>query len=115
MVVKSKEERGHLKVLAEMFEIFKEHKLRLKAAKYAFGVSSGKFLGCLVTWQGIKAISKWIITIKDLESPRTTNEILKLTRMVATLNHFISKSSDKCCSFYQLFRTNPKFVGGERE
>ena len=54
VVVKNKEVRDHLKNLPDMFEILKKHKLRLDAAKCAFGVSSGKFLGHLVTWQGIE-------------------------------------------------------------
>ena len=45
IVVKNKEERDHLKDLAEVFEIFKEHKLRLNATKCVFRISSGKFLG----------------------------------------------------------------------
>ena len=40
MVVKSKKELDHLKDLAKVFTILKEHKLRLNSAKYAFGVSS---------------------------------------------------------------------------
>ena len=45
MVVKNKEERDHLKDLAEVFEILKKYKLRLNESKCGFGVRSGKFLG----------------------------------------------------------------------
>ena len=48
MVVKNKKESNHVRGLAEVFAIHKEHKLRLNAAKCAFRVSSGKFLGQLV-------------------------------------------------------------------
>ena len=50
MVVKSKKILNHLKDLSEVFEILKEHKLRLNIAKCAFRLSSGKFLVHLVTW-----------------------------------------------------------------
>ena len=49
MVVKSKKEPNHVRHLAKVFVILKRHKLRLNAAKYAFGVSSKKFLGHLVS------------------------------------------------------------------
>ena len=49
MEVKSKKDLDHLKYLAKMFKILKEHKLILNTTKCAFGVSSGKFLGHLVT------------------------------------------------------------------
>ena len=49
MVVKSREEIDHLRDLSEIFIILRQHKLRLNAAKCAFEVSSGKFLGHLIT------------------------------------------------------------------
>ena len=70
MVVKNKEEMDPLKDLTEVFEILKEHKLRVNATKCAFWVSSGKFLGHLVTLLGIVANSEKIVAINDLESPK---------------------------------------------
>ena len=55
IVVKSKKEPDRLKDLVKVFAILKEHKLRLNAAKYIFGVSSSKFLRHLVTRRGIEA------------------------------------------------------------
>ena len=49
LVVKSKKESDHLNDLIEVFEILKEHKLRLNTTKCAFGVNSSKLLGHLVT------------------------------------------------------------------
>ncbi|GFS35782.1 hypothetical protein Acr_00g0042010 [Actinidia rufa] len=58
MVVKSKPESSHLKDIAKVLVILKEHKLRLNVAKCAFTVSSGKILGHLVTRRGIEANSE---------------------------------------------------------
>ena len=49
MVVKSRKESNHVWDLIEVFTTLKRHKLRLNAVKCAFRVSSGKFLGHLVT------------------------------------------------------------------
>ena len=54
MVVKSKEEQGHISDLIDVFEVLRWHKLRLNADKCAFGVGVGKFLQYLITHQGIK-------------------------------------------------------------
>ena len=54
MVVKSRREIDHVKDLTEVFTILKVHKLRLNTAKCAFGVSSRKFLGHLVTRRRIE-------------------------------------------------------------
>ena len=54
MVVKSKLVSEHLTDLTSIFEILREHKLRLNASKCAFGVGSGKFMGYMVTHRGIE-------------------------------------------------------------
>ena len=113
MVVKSKREPDHIRDLIEVFTILKSHKLRLNTTKCAFGLSSGKFLENLVTRHGIDAKPKQITVINNLVSPRTAKEVQKLTRMAAALNKFISKSSDKCRSFFKLLRKNTKFSWNE--
>ena len=96
--------------LAKVFATLKEHKLRLNTTKCAFRVNSKKFLGNLVTRRGIEANSEQIVQINDLVNPRTAKEFQKLTVMTAILNWFISKSFDKCRSFFQLLRKNIKFL-----
>ena len=45
MVIKSKLVSEHLEDLTSIFEILREHKLRLNASKCSFGVGLGKFMG----------------------------------------------------------------------
>ncbi|XP_057484915.1 uncharacterized protein LOC130771317 [Actinidia eriantha] len=113
MVVKSRKESDHLRDLSEIFAILRQYKLRLNAAKFSFCVGSGKFLGHLVTRRGIEADPEQIASINQLTSPRNAKEVQKLTGMVAALNRFISKSSDKCRPFFKLLRKNTKFVWDE--
>ena len=113
MVVKSKEESDHIRDLTKVFAILKTHKLRLDAVKCAFGMSSKKFLGHLVTRQRIEVNPEQITTINNLVGPRTVKEIQKLTEMAAALNRFISKSSDKYRPFFKLLRKNIKFSWNE--
>ena len=55
MLVKSKECPNHTKHLQETFELLHMHDMKLNPLKCAFGVSSGKFSGFMVTQRGIKA------------------------------------------------------------
>ncbi|GFY85297.1 hypothetical protein Acr_04g0000350 [Actinidia rufa] len=114
MVVKSKEESDHLRDLTEIFAILRQHKLRLNAAKCAFCVGSGKFLGHLVTRRGIEANPEQIAAIDQIASLRNAKEVQKLTGMAVALNWFISKSSDKCRPFFKLLRKNAKFSWDEK-
>jgi len=54
MVVKSKVDSEHVDDLGNIFEILRKHKLSLNASKCSFGVSSGKFLGYMVTHREIE-------------------------------------------------------------
>ena len=103
MVVKSKVVTEHLEDLGDIFDVLRRHKLRLNASKCSFGVGSGKFLGYMVTHRGIKVNPDQIKAIRDLKPPRNAKEVQKLTRMIAALNRFISRSADRCKPFYLLF------------
>ena len=49
MLVKSKERFDHTKYLQEAFELLRRYDMKLNPLKCAFGVSSSKFLGFMVT------------------------------------------------------------------
>ena len=103
MVVKNKVESKHVNDLRNIFEILRKHKLCLNASKCSFGISSGKFLGYMVTHLGIKVNPNQIKEINNLQPPRNSKEVRKLIGMTTTLNQFISQSADRCRPFFQLF------------
>ena len=72
-------------------------------------MSSGKFLGYMVTKRGIEASPEQIKAIIDLESPKSEKDVQKLTGRVAELNRFISRSSERCKVFYDTLKKNIKF------
>lgn len=90
MVVKSKLSTEHLDNLGHVFDDLLEHRLRLNVEKCAFGVSSGKFLGYIVS----------------LRAPTTIKEVQRLTGMVAALNRFIRRLGDLCHPFFQAIKTS---------
>ena len=53
MLVKSVKAKLHIIHLDEAFQILKRYNMKLNPAKYAFGVSAGKFLGFIVNNRGI--------------------------------------------------------------
>ena len=66
MMVKSKVVSKHVGDLRNIFEILMKYKLHLNAFKYSFGVGLGKFLGYMVTHQGIEVNPDQIKTINSL-------------------------------------------------
>ena len=57
MLVKSKEHFDHTKHLQEAFELLGRYDMKLNPLKCAFRVSSGKFLGFMVTQRGTESNS----------------------------------------------------------
>ena len=102
MAVKSKMVSEHIGDLTNIFKILRGHKLHLNASKCSFGVGSGKFLDYMVTHQGIEINPDQVKAINNLQPPRNPKEIQKLTRMMAVLNRFISRSTDRCRPFFML-------------
>ena len=113
MVMKIKQEARHVKDLRGVFEVLRQHKLRLNAEKCTFGVGAGKFLGYLITNQGIEANPDQIEAV-NLRPPSNPKEVQVLTGMLAALNRFISKFADCCRLFYQLLRAWKGFQWDEQ-
>jgi hypothetical protein len=78
--------------------------MKINLAKYAFGVSSGKFLGFMVSQRGIEANPEKVNAVLGMQSPQTTKHLQQLTGRIAALNRFISRSTDKCFPFFKILR-----------
>jgi hypothetical protein len=69
IVVKSKKRRDLLDDLKETFNNLRKYKMMLNLKKCAFGVSSGKWLGYMVSSRGIDANPTKVEAIKKLQPP----------------------------------------------
>ena len=78
--------------------------MKLNPSKCVFGVSSGKFLGFMVSQRGIETNPDKIKVVLEMTPPRTTKEVQSLTRRVAALNRFVSRATDKCLPFFKTLR-----------
>ena len=113
MVLKSKEVSEQLGDLDKVFSFLRKYKLHLNASKCSFGVGSGKFLGYMITHQGIEVNPVQIKAIHSLHPPRNPKEVQHLTGMIAALNRFISRLVDQCRSFFQLLHKWKDFAWTE--
>ena len=113
MLVKSLQEENHIADLLQVFNILRESRLRLNASKCTFGVSSGKFLGHIVSRRGIKPNPDQIAALVDSVKLKNIKQVQRLTGMVTALDRFISRSADKCKPFFRLLGKMSKFVWNE--
>ena len=66
MLVKSTTTGIHIAHMSEAFQILREYNMKLNPAKWAFGVSAGKFLGFIVNNRGIEANPDKIKVVLDM-------------------------------------------------
>ena len=104
MLVKSQDEEIHPDDLQETFDTLRQYNMKLNPSKCAFGVSSGKFLGFMISHRGIEANPDKIQAILDMKPPQNVKEVQSLTGRVAVLNRFVSKATDKCLPFFRVLR-----------
>ena len=78
--------------------------MKLNPTECAFGVSAGKFLGFIVNSRGMETNNDKIKAVLDMKTPSNTKEIQRLSRIIASLNRFVPRSSDKCRPLFQVLK-----------
>ena len=68
----------------------------------------------MVTHRGIEVNLDQIKAINNLQPPRNPKEVQKLTRMMAALNRFISRSADRCRPFFLLLHKWEEFEWSDK-
>ena len=104
MLVKSRREEDHLKDLKETFDTLRSYSMKLNPGKCAFGVIAGKFLGFMVSQRGIEANPDKIWAIMEMKPSKNVKEVQSLNGIVAALNRFVSRATDKCLPFFRTLK-----------
>lgn len=73
-VVKSSQAKSHLEYLQDLFTRLAKYNVRLNPTKCTFRLQGEKFLGYLMTAQGVEANIDQVRAMAKLSSPRTKKE-----------------------------------------
>ncbi|GJV11148.1 reverse transcriptase domain-containing protein [Tanacetum coccineum] len=107
IIIKSKTEARMIKDIAEHFDK-PDIKSTMICNNGSFGVMEGKFLGYMVTSEGIRANLKKTKAVADMQSPRTLKEMQSLSGKLATLNRFLSRSAERSLPFFETLKNITK-------
>ncbi|KAL0295946.1 UNVERIFIED_CONTAM: Retrovirus-related Pol polyprotein from transposon gypsy [Sesamum radiatum] len=114
LVVKSKKQENHFHDLRKVFERLRRYQLKMNPSKcFAFGVTSGKFLGFIVRQQGIEIEQAKIDAILRMPESRNIHELKSLPGKLAYLWRFISNLTNRCQPFSCLVKTGVPFQWDE--
>ena len=84
--------------------MLRRYNIRLNPSKCAFRVSSGKFLGFMVSQRGIEANPNKIQAILSMKPLKNVKEVQSLIGRVAALNRFVPKVTYKYLPFFRVLR-----------
>ncbi|GJU26786.1 reverse transcriptase domain-containing protein [Tanacetum coccineum] len=99
MVIKSRTEQDIIKDIEQTFSNLQRINMKLNPKKCSFGMQEGKFLGYIVTSEGIRAKLEKTKAVIDMPSPRTLKQMQSLSGKLAALNRFLSKSAKRSLPF----------------
>ncbi|GKC01248.1 reverse transcriptase domain-containing protein, partial [Tanacetum coccineum] len=110
MVIKSITEQDIIKDIEQTFSTLRRINMKLNPKKCLFGMEEGKFLGYIVTSEGIRANPEKAKVVMDMPSPRTLKQMQSLSGKLAALNRFLSKSAERSLPFLDTLKkcTNKK-------
>ncbi|XP_062100255.1 uncharacterized protein LOC133806145 [Humulus lupulus] len=91
------------------FAIIRKYRMKLNPKKYTFGIASGKFMGFILSSRGIEANLDKIKALIEMSSPQKHIDVQSLTGRIAALSRFVSKSTNKCISFFNILRKCQRF------
>ncbi|GJX95475.1 reverse transcriptase domain-containing protein [Tanacetum coccineum] len=101
MVIKNKTKQEMIMDLAETFDNIRKVNMKLNPKKCSFGVNEGKFLGYMVTLEGIRVNPKKTKTVASMQSPKTLKEMQNLNEKLAALNRFLSRFAERALPFFE--------------
>lgn len=109
MLTKSLKVEDRVCNLIKTFDL-RKYNMKLNLTKcFFFGISSGKFLGFIVTKSGIHTNPKKIKAIIEIRSPQSVKEVQKLTRKIASSNCFLLYASNCCVDFFYFLKVVDHF------
>uniref|UniRef100_A0A2N9IQN8 RNase H type-1 domain-containing protein n=1 Tax=Fagus sylvatica TaxID=28930 RepID=A0A2N9IQN8_FAGSY len=94
----------HLTDLRKLFQRLKKYQLRLNPNKCAFGVTSGKLLGFIVSGRGIEIDPAKVQAIRSMPAPRTEKEIRSFLGRINYIARFIAQLTATCEPLFKLLR-----------
>lgn len=103
MFIKLVEQTDHITDLQGIFDVPKRYQI-LNSQKCVFGITTGKFLGFMVTDRDIEANPDKIQAIINMKSPTTLHDIQKLNSHLATLSRFLARGAENSLPFTKLLR-----------
>ncbi|GFT34882.1 retrovirus-related Pol polyprotein from transposon opus [Trichonephila clavipes] len=99
----------HLDHLTQVFTLLRDAGLTLNKEKCHFARDKLKYLGLIISKEGIETDNKKIRAITEMKPPKNNREVSKFLGMTGWYQKFIPRYADICEPLYQLKKKGAKF------
>nr|GEV67797.1 reverse transcriptase domain-containing protein [Tanacetum cinerariifolium] len=113
LVIKSHTEHEIITDIEETFKTLREINMKLNPKKCTLGIEECVFLGYKVNTKGIKVCMDKVEAVLSLQSPKCLKDVQKLNGKQASLNRFLSKSTEKSLPFFKTLKKPRTSVKGK--
>ncbi|GJZ58085.1 reverse transcriptase domain-containing protein [Tanacetum coccineum] len=104
IVIKSKTKQEMMMDITETFDYLRQINMKLNPKKCLLRVEEGKFLGYMVTSEGIRENIKRTKAVLYMQSSRTPKEMQSLSGKLAHLNQFLARSTKHSLPFFKTLK-----------
>ncbi|UYV80723.1 hypothetical protein LAZ67_19001539 [Cordylochernes scorpioides] len=110
VLIYSDSETEHLKILGQVLEIARENGLKFVKTKTQLMQPSVRYLGHIVSTEGIRPLESKVKAILDMPRPQDKKALQRFLGMVTYLAKFLPNLSDKTANMRLLLRKNEPWV-----
>lgn len=104
LVINSRTKDDIIRDVEETFRTLRSINMKLNPKKCTFGIEEGTFFGYTISTKGIQACRDKAEVVTNLPSPKFLKEVQKLNGKLASLNRFLSKSTEKSLPFFKTLK-----------
>jgi len=105
----------HLEILKKVFQLASRYKLEFRLDKCSFLFDEIKYLGYVVTRNGIRPSEENIEAVLNYPIPKNTKDVLRFMSLASYFRCFIKDFSHVAKPLYDLIRKNVEFRFGNNE
>ncbi|GFS87175.1 retrovirus-related Pol polyprotein from transposon 297 [Trichonephila clavipes] len=107
LLIATSSENEHLDHLHQIFSRLRDYGLKLNTDKCVLGKTSVKFLGCLITAEGVKPLPDKVEAIANFPKPDTISQLRHFLAMLNFYRRFLPHAANAQAPLNKLF-TNCK-------
>ncbi|GFU40164.1 retrovirus-related Pol polyprotein from transposon 297 [Trichonephila clavipes] len=113
VIISSSSFANRVKHLREVFRLLQEAELTSNKGKCKFGCDKLKYLGLVISKEGISTDEATVKTIVEMRPPKNSKEVSKCLGMTQWYAKFIKNYADLCKPFCKLKKKSRKFFWSE--